>query len=471
MNRSMADLDMHRVRNIHLIGVGGCGVSGLARILLEMGFKVSGSDLREGTNTLRLKDLGVKILIGHDPSNVRDADLIVYSSAVKPDNVEILEAQAKGIKIIKRAEMLAWITNQSAKRIAVAGTHGKTTTTAMLARILENNQLQPTYFIGCDMDYAEGNAKLGQGIYSVAEADESDSSFLLLSPTIEVITNIEEDHMENFGNSEVLLDTFVKFAGNCAGDGFIAIDPTQPKNRFLMERVKARYVTYSLAGKTDLTADRLQFHNFTSRYDLVRNGKKAGEVELSVPGWQNILNSLGAFAVAFELGLEFPAIVSALRTFAGARRRFQTVGETDSVMVIDDYAHHPTEIKATLAAARAGWPDRRLICVFQPHRYTRTLLLKEQFADAFADADEVIITDIYAASEKPIPGVSGRTIADLIKGKNVNYVKRKEKVSEELLALARPGDIVLTLGAGDIYTVGKEFLSRLKLKENEISAA
>jgi UDP-N-acetylmuramate--alanine ligase len=463
----MPDLDMQRVKNIHLVGVGGCGMSGLAQILHEMGYKVSGSDSKEGPNTLRLKDLGVKIYIGHEATQVREADLLIYSSAVTMENVELAEAKGKGIAIIQRATMLSWLLNQSAKRIAIAGTHGKTTTTAMIAKVLAEAKLNPTYFIGCDMDYAEGNAKLGAGQYAVAEADESDSSFLCFSPTIEVITNIESDHMEKFGTMEALLATFEKFANQTDDQGFILVDGSDQNNQILMSKVKKRFITYGLKGEVEYSAKNLFFKNFGSKYQLVRAGKECGEVELSVPGWQNVLNSLPVLAIGFELGLDFLTIANALRTFSGARRRFQTVGEINDILIVDDYAHHPTEIKATLSAARLGWPDRRLIAIFQPHRYSRTMLLKEQFATAFSDADKIVINDIYAASEKPIPGISGATIAKAIKGKEVEYIPRKEKIVKYLMDELKSNDLVLTLGAGDIYTVGKELLAQLKLNNED----
>ncbi|KPJ65007.1 hypothetical protein AMJ44_11495 [candidate division WOR-1 bacterium DG_54_3] len=456
---------MQRIKNIHLVGIGGCGMSGIAKILHEMGYRVSGSDIREGPNTIRLKDLGVKIHIGHEPTHVREADLLVYSSAVPPENLELKEARAKGIGILKRAEMLAWLMDQSKTKIAIAGTHGKTTTTAMIAKVLDSGKFSPTFFIGCDMDYVEGNAKLGNGKFAVAEADESDSSFLYLSPTIGVITNIEDDHMERFGTMDALLATFEQFAQKVSGDGFILVDATHPNNQELMKRVKARFITYGLNGKVDFSAENLQFKQFSSRFSLKRNGKKLGEVTLSVPGWQNVLNSLPVFAMSFEFGLDFSSVASALQAFVGARRRFQTMGEIQDILVVDDYAHHPTEIRATLAAARSGWPDKRIVCIFQPHRYTRTALLKDQFGKAFADADKIIITDIYAASEKPIPGISGKTIADGISDKEVLYVPRKEKIAEYLMQDIREGDMILTLGAGDIYTIGKEILARLRIKE------
>jgi UDP-N-acetylmuramate--alanine ligase len=458
------DLDLEQMKNVHLVGIGGCGMSGIAKVLYEMGFKVSGSDVKEGVNTIRLKDLGVKIYIGHEGSQVRDADILIYSSAVKPDNPELKEAEAKGIRIAKRAQVLAWIMERSNNRVAVAGTHGKTTTTAMTAKVLEAARLNPTYLIGCDMDYEGGNARLGGGAYIVAEADESDSSFLCYSPTIEVVTNIEADHMEHFGSMEELTATFEKFMDCLSPDGLIVMDGTDHNNKLLMAKRRQKFITYGLDPAMDYSAGELTFENYSSRFVLSRAGQRVGAVELSVPGWQNILNSLAVFAVGFEFGLDFSAISGALRAFVGARRRFSTVGEQDGVLVIDDYAHHPTEIRATLKAARDGWPRRRIICVFQPHRFTRTMILKDKFAGAFDHADRTIITDIYAASESPIPGITGKTIADLLDPARTLFIPKKEQIAEQLVKELKEGDLVLTLGAGDIYTVGKELLARLKIK-------
>ena len=465
----MTDLNMERIKNIHLVGVGGCGMSGLAKILQEMGYKVSGSDLRESPNTIRLKDIGVKVHIGHESGLVREADILVYSSAITAKNIEIKEARARGLTILKRAEMLSWIMDQSQVKIVVAGTHGKTTTTAMLAKVFSVSRFQPTYLIGCDMDYVVGNAQLGNGRFAVAEADESDSSFLHLAPTVGIITNIESDHMERFGSMDVLIDTFKQFAEKVSDDGFLIMDGSDANNCELMKKLEARIVTYGLNDEMEFSAKDLTFSNFCSNFLLLHKGQELGRVALSVPGWQNVLNSLPVFAIGLEFGLGVNFIATALQGFIGARRRFQTVGEYQNVLIIDDYAHHPTEIRATLSAAKLGWPGRRLICIFQPHRYSRTTLLKNEFALAFGDADKVILTDIYAASENPIPGISGKSIADLIPDKEVLYVPRKEKIPDDLMAEIKDGDIILTLGAGDIYTVGKEILARLKIK-HEIPA-
>jgi len=441
-------------------------MSGLATILHQMGYQVSGTDSREGPNTIRLRDLGVKVFIGHEAEHVRGTDLIVYSSAVSPRNNERREGKAKEIPIIKRAEMLDWILEQNKTKIAVAGTHGKTTTTAMLAKVFDCCQLNPTFLIGCDMDYVEGNARLGSGRFAIAEADESDSSFLFYSPTVAVITNIEPDHMEQFGSIKVLQETFEKFGQRVDATGFIVLDGTNQNNQQLMAKIDRRFITYGLEGDVQYTAKNRHFDQFNSSFNLLRSGEDLGSVHLSVPGWQNVLNSLPVFAIGFEFGLDFVSIASALQTFVGARRRFQTIGEVSNILVIDDYAHHPTEIKATLSTAKLGWKERRIICIFQPHRFTRTALLQKEFGAAFTDADKVIITDIYAASEKPIPGISGKTIVDNIKDKQVEYIPRKELINDYLLSMAQEGDIILTLGAGDIYTVGKELVTRLRMRQD-----
>jgi UDP-N-acetylmuramate--alanine ligase len=459
--------DMDRVRNVHLVGIGGCGMSGIAKILHEMGYKVSGSDVKEGANTIRLKDLGVKIYIGHKAQNVREADILIYSSAVTHKNEELKEAKAKRIGIFQRAEMLSWIMDQSKNKIAIAGTHGKTTTTAMLAKVFGAALFEPTFYIGCDMDYVGGNAKMGDGKIAIAEADESDSSFLFLSPTVEVITNIEEDHIERFGSMNVLVKTFNKFARRISNDGFIVLDATNKYNRDIMKKIDTRFITYGLEGEVEYTARNIEYDKFCSRFNLIRKGEDLGQVEMSVPGWQNVLNSLAVFAIGFEFDLDFGAISTALRTFSGARRRFQTVGEHNNILIIDDYAHHPTEIQATLSAARSGWPGRRVICIFQPHRYSRTALLKDKFVKSFGDADLSIITDIYAASEKPIHGISGKIIAEGIKESDAVYIPKKQKITEYLMEKIKEGDIIMTLGAGDINTVAREIFARLKMKNSD----
>ena len=450
-----------------MIGIGGCGVSAIGKILYQLGYKVSGSDLKENSNTMRLKDLGVKIFIGHDAVQIREADLVVYSSAVPKDNVELKEALAKKIPILKRAEMLSYIMNRHKKRIAVAGTHGKTTTTSMIAKILLEAGLDPTFLIGGETDYVDGNARLGQGEYAVAEADESDGSFLELTPNISIVTNIEPDHMEYFGTYENLLKIFEEFIARLEKDGVLILGIDNPQIRSLLSKISNSRVTYGFSSDADLRALNLSFGGMGTRFDVYYKGKLLGEARLGVPGEQNVQNFLASLAVGIQAGLPFPQVVSILRSFNGAKRRFQIIGEVGGVIVIDDYAHHPTEIKATLRAARMAWDEeKRLIAVFQPHRYTRTFHLAKQFGEAFPDADLTILTDIYSAGEPPIANVDGKTIAmEVEKYKEVIYIPRKERIAEYLPTILKPGDVVLVMGAGDINTICKEILSRLKIKD------
>lgn len=462
----MKKLDIERIKNIHLIGIGGCGVSAIAKILHQMGFKVTGSDVKESSNTIRLKDLGVKVFIEHSASNLREADLVVYTSAVNNSNVELAEAHSKNIPAIKRAQMLSWIMNRFTKRIAVAGTHGKTTTTSMIAKLLYDGGLDPTYLIGGETDYVDGNARLGKGIYAVAEADESDGSFLELEPSITILTNIEPDHMEYFGTVENLQKIFEEFVALTDPAGLLILGIDSPGTEKIAKETNIRKITYSMISDADFTVKNISFNSNESSFGVLYKGKLLGEVILSIPGEQNISNSLAAIAAAMEAGIPFASIASILHSFNGAKRRFQFIGEVSGITVVDDYAHHPTEVKATLHAAKMGWgKDRRIVAVFQPHRYTRTLNMYSQFGDAFLDADLVVLTDVYSAGEAPIQNVDGRLIANEVeKRQDVIYIQRKEKIPEILAKSLKKDDMVITMGAGDIYTVGKELISRLRLK-------
>ena len=467
MDEGMTLIDIGRFKKIFLIGIGGCGVSAIGKILHQMGFEVSGSDVKESSNTIRLRDLGIKVFIEHDASHLRDADLVVYSSAVSKDNVEYAEAIAKGIPIIRRAEMLSWIMNRYKARIAVAGTHGKPTTTSMIAKILYDGGLDPAYMIGGETDYVDGNARMGKGVYSVAEADESDGSFLELDPTVTVVTNIEPDHMEYFGTVDNLNNVFEQFVNKTDKDGLLVIGIDSPETYKISKETSLRTITYGKHPESDVQAENFSFDVNGSVFNVIYKGKNMGEMRLSVPGEQNIVNSLAAIIVGIEAGVPFASIVSILKSFTGAKRRFQIIGEVNGIMVVDDYAHHPTEIKATLKAAKMGWgSERRIVSVFQPHRYTRTLNLFSQFGEAFIDSDLVILTDIYSAGETPIPNVDGKLIANEVTKcqKDVLYIPRKEKIAEMLSKNLKRKDMVLIMGAGDINTVAKELLSRLKIK-------
>lgn len=460
---------IERLKNIYLIGIGGCGVSAIGKILHLLGFKVSGSDLKESSNTIRLRDMGVKVYFGHQASNVRNADLVVYSSAIDKTNAELAEAISKQIPIMKRAEMLSWIMNRFKYRIAVAGTHGKTTTTSMIAKILYDAKLDPTYLIGAETDFVDGNARLGKGEYAVAEADESDGSFLELNPNITVVTNIEPDHMEYFGTQEKLKSTFEEFIAKTDCDGLVVIGIDSPISAEIAKSITHRKITYGLnSPEAEIRAKNFDFKSNVTTFEVMRKEKKLGDISIPIPGEQNISNTLAAVAVGLEAGVSFANIASFLHSFTGAKRRFQVLGEVDGIKVIDDYAHHPTEIKATLRAAKLGWgADHRIVAVFQPHRYTRTLALFNQFGEAFQDADLVILTDIYSAGEPPIKNVNGKLIVNEVeKHQSVVYVPRKERIPEILLKNIKPNDMVLIMGAGDINTVGRELLSRLKIKPN-----
>lgn len=457
--------DMNRIRNVHFVGIGGCGMSALAKILIKKGYIVSGSDIKESANTIRLRDLGVRVYIGHDKDNVRGADLTVISSAIPAGNPEIDGAIVSGIPIQKRAQMLSWIMDQFKTRIAVAGTHGKTTTTSMIATVLSRCGLDPTFLIGGEANDVDGNARLGAGQYVVAEADESDGSFLLLHPTISVITNIEADHMENYGTMDRLIESFRNFASIVPENGLIVLGANANDSKFGLKNIKGRnFLSYGLSSDRDYFADNFKFSERRSKFDAYERGKTLGEVTLCVPGTQNIENALATIAVCSSLGCDFSGISSAIQFFTGAKRRFQIIGESNDIMVVDDYGHHPTEVARTLEAARLGYPDKRIICVFQPHRFTRTLHLYEEFGSAFSNADITVITDIYGAGEAPIEGISGKTIFDEVRKnlKAVSYVKRKEDIVNYVLDAAKPGDLIITMGAGDITNLGKEILNRLK---------
>ena len=462
-------MDLEKAKTIHFLGIGGCGMSAIAKILHEMGKTVQGSDLKESSNTIRLKDVGIKVFIGHDEPNIRGADIIVYSSAIPKDNVEFAAAKASRIKLLARADALSYILDQFPTRISVAGTHGKTTTTSMISTMLQRGGLNPTYVIGAEADTVDGNAKLGNSHFAVAEADESDGSFLKLHPTISVITNIEADHMDYYKTMDKLVDTFTLYALSVPKDGVLIVNSDQENNRHLIDKLSGerRFILCGFNDKALIRAAKVVFNPWTTTFEVTHKGEVLGDISLSVPGMQNVGNALLAVAVGLEVGLPFSSIRDGLGYFAGVKRRFQLIGNFAGITVIDDYAHHPTEILATLSAARLNFPDKRIICVFQPHRYTRTMYLHHEFGKAFKDADIAVIAGIYSAGEDPIEGVSAKLIYDSAKrhsDKEVHYIPRKEKIVEFLLKNARENDMIITAGAGDIHTVGKEFLTRSREK-------
>jgi UDP-N-acetylmuramate--alanine ligase len=452
-----------KIEKIHFVGIGGIGMSGIAEVLLNLGYKVSGSDLRKSEITERLEQLGGEIHIGHAAGNVDRADVVVISSAVHNDNPEVIEAMERLIPVIPRAEMLAELMRMK-YGIAIAGTHGKTTTTSMVATILAKGGIDPTIVIGGRLNSIGTNARLGQGKFLVAEADESDGSFLKLSPTIAVVTNIDADHLDFYSGIEEIKDTFVEFVNKIPFYGLAVLCLDNGNIADVIPKVKKRFTTYGLSAQADFRASDVRHQGFTTSFVAHYKGERLGEISFNMPGAHNVLNALATIAVAMELDMKFEDIQAGFQSFGGVGRRFQVKGDVNGIMVVDDYGHHPTEIKATLAAAKSGW-DRRLIVVFQPHRYTRTKELFEDFVKAFYDADVLVLTDIYPAGEQPIEGVTAEALASKIKRhgqKEVTFIPDRNEVCDHLLGIVKPGDIVLTLGAGNILQAGEQLVERLK---------
>lgn len=455
---------MRKMQHVHFIGIGGSGMSAIARIMLELGYHVTGSDLKTSAAGERLEALGAICYLGHAEENLEDADLVVASTAIPPTNVELLKAREKGLQIMHRGEMLAWLMRRQ-KGIAIAGAHGKTTTTSMIALILEKNKLDPTILIGGDLTEIGGNAKLGGGDYLVAEADESDGSFLKLDPFIEVVTNIEDDHLDYYRSLDNIVAAFRDFMAKVPDAGVAVVCYDNPVIRGLLKGYERPHLTYAVDHlEADYTLRNLRFNGQATAGDVYERGELLGTLELSVPGSHNLSNALAAVAVGRFIGLPFEGIFESLKTFRGAGRRFQLRGEVDGIKVIDDYAHHPSEIKATLKAA-GQVKTGRVVGVFQPHRYTRTSLLGERFGEAFSDADIIVISDIYSAGERPIKGVSASTIVSAIEkheGREVVYLPTRQEIVDYLVQTARPGDLIVTMGAGDIWCAGVELVSKLK---------
>ena len=453
-----------RYQHIHFVGIGGAGMSGIAEVLLNMGYRVTGSDQRRGEAVERLEQLGAKVFVGHDAVNVAGAHVVVYSSAVARDNVEVAEARARQVPVIPRAEMLAELMRLK-YAIAVAGTHGKTTTTSLIASVLAEGRLDPTVVVGGRIRSLGSNARLGQGEYMVAEADESDGSFLRLTPTMAVVTTIDAEHLDHYGTLERVSEAFLAFVNKVPFYGAAVLCLDQPNVQLLIPRVEKRIITYGLESAADLTAHRLTLSGLTARFEVLHRGQPLGECALRVPGRHNVLNAMAAIAVGLDLEIPFVTIQRGLAEFSGVQRRFQVRGESRGVLVVDDYGHHPAEIRATLAAAKAGF-DRRVVTVFQPHRYTRTLHLRQEFLTAFNQSDMLVVMDIYPAGEAPIEGVTGQDLADAIRAhghRDVVYLASdRERILAHLEDVLRPGDLVLTLGAGDVGQLGRALLERLE---------
>jgi len=457
----------HRVRKVHFVGIGGIGMSGIAEVLLNLGYRVTGSDLAESDTTHRLQKLGAEIFLGHRAENLKEADVVVTSSAVRRDNPEVLAAQGSLIPVIPRAEMLAELMRMKYS-IAVAGTHGKTTTTSMIATVLAHGGLDPTAVIGGKLNAFGSNAKLGQGDLLVAEADESDGSFLRLTPTIAIVTNIDPEHLDHYRNLEEIQRAFLEFINKVPFYGLAVLCLDQENVQALIPRVSKRFVTYGLTTQANYRATDISFHGLSTTFRALADDHELGQISIRMPGLHSVYNALATIAAAFELEVGFGVIHEALESFSGVQRRFQIKGEWGGVMVVDDYGHHPTEIKATLSAAKSGW-ERRTVVIFQPHRYTRTRDLFREFLTAFNQADVLFLTGIYAASEDPIPGVKVEDLCEGIKGhghKDVTLVPEKNQVVEHVLPRLRPGDMVITLGAGDVWKVGESLIQKLKEKES-----
>jgi len=451
-----------KIRRIHFVGIGGIGMSGIAEVLLNLGYQVSGSDLKESESTRRLQSLGGEICFGHAAENIGEADVVVTSTAVRSDNVEVLEAQRRLVPVIPRAEMLAELMRMK-YGVAVAGTHGKTTTTSMVATVLTRGGLDPTAVIGGRLDAFGSNAKLGQGKFLVAEADESDGSFLHLSPTIAVVTNIDADHLDFYSGLDEIKTIFVDFINKVPFYGLAVLCLDDPNVQEIIPRVNKRFVTYGMATQADIYATDVEHKADATRFTVNDRNGRLGELSLQMPGRHNVLNALATVAVAMELGMSFKKIAEGFNGFGGVQRRFQILPDTGKIMVVDDYGHHPAEVRATLSAARKGWPQRRVVAVFQPHRYSRTQALFEDFTTAFYDADKLLVMDIYAAGEEPIPGTSAEALVEGIGGhghRDVSYCADQEAVLAELEKSMKPGDLVITLGAGSVWQVARELAQR-----------
>ncbi len=450
-----------KIQHIHFVGIGGIGMSGIAEVLVNLGYQVSGSDLKESAVTQRLSALGVQVAVGHDAKCIEGAQVVVISSAVKGDNPEVVAARAAKIPVIPRGEMLAELMRMK-YGIAIAGSHGKTTTTGMVAQVLSQGGIDPTIVIGGKLGAIGSNAKLGKGPFLVAEADESDGSFLLLSPTIGVITNVDREHLDHYKDLPEILDAFAQFGNKVPFYGSVFVCMDDPNVATLRPRLKRQVRTYGTNPQVDIRALDIRMEGWRALFRVRAFGEDLGEFSIGVPGHHMVLNALATIGVALELGVEREVIRASLASFTGADRRFQKKGERNGVTVIDDYGHHPTEIAATLAAARKGFPDKRIVVAFQPHRYSRTQALLEEFGRAFFDADVVLVTDIYAASEPPIPGLTGRSVVDAILAhgqRDASYVPRVDDLARALDEITQPGDLVVTMGAGTITTAGPAFLA------------
>lgn len=451
------------IKNIHFVGIGGIGMSGIAEILLNQGFNITGSDLHKSEITERLESLGIKIYEGHSPDNLKNADLVVYSSAVTLDNPEVKAAIERKIPVIKRAEMLAECMRMK-YGIGIAGTHGKTTTTSMVGLVLTEAGIDPTIIVGGKLHSLGGtNARLGKGDYIVVEADEFDRTFLKLTPVIAVITTLEREHLDTYKDLDDLKSAFTEFANKVPFFGFVVLCLDEPALQDIIPLINKKIFTYGISPQADIRAINITHYQNSSEFTVLYKGEELGSIKLNVPGIHNVKNSLVAVTIAKEMGVDFQTIKKALESFTGVYRRFEKKYDED-VMVVDDYGHHPTEIDVTLDGIRRGW-NRRLVAVFQPHLYSRTRDFYAEFGRSFLNSDVFICTDVYPAREKPIEGVTGELIANAAKNyghKNVYYEPDKTKIPELLKSIYKKDDIIITMGAGDIWKYGEKFVEYLK---------
>ncbi len=450
------------LKKIHFVGIGGAGMSALAKILVEKGYEVSGSDVKESAMTEVLAKLGAKIYIGQKAENVQGAEAIVVSTAIRDTNPEVVEAARLGLKKLHRSDVNAFLINNS-KGIAVAGAHGKTTTTSMLGVALDYEGVSPSIIIGGEVDYLGSNARLGKSDYLVSEADESDGTFLKYYPYVGIVTNVEDDHLDHYGTMENIIKAFTQFLNQVRPEGFGVVCFDNENIRNIVKNVKTRCISYAIDHEADYQAVNIQTDTDGTVFEVVHKGENLGQVRLHVPGRHNVLNAMAAIVTGVELGQTVPAMAEGLSMFHGAKRRFQTKGRINGIWIVDDYAHHPTEIATTLKAARQTKPGR-LICAFQPHRYSRTQLLQKEYGSCFQEADILILTDVYSAGEDPIPGIDGELLVKEVveqTGKKPVYIQDKKEIAGYLQSIAQPGDLIMTMGAGDIVKSGEELVELL----------
>lgn len=454
---------LKNIQHIHFVGIGGSGMNGIAEVLINLGYKVSGSDLKQTEVTERLASLGGKIFIGHKPEQVGNAHVVVTSSAVLPDNPEVVQAKRLKIPVIPRAEMLAELMRLK-YAVTIAGTHGKTVTTSLVSMVLAEGGLDPTVVIGGRLKNIGSSAKMGKGEFIVAEADESDGSFLKLTPTIALLTNIDDDHLDYYKTLDNIKNTFVQFVNKVPFYGSIILCGEDENIKSIIPRITRKYYTYGRGKNYDFYAENIVYEEMHTEFDLCFSGKNLGRLKLHFPGAHNVLNSLGAAAVGIELGVGFEKIRKAFLDFTGVSRRLEVKARKKDIVFIDDYGHHPTEIRVTLETIKSIWPERRLLVIFQLHRYTRTRDLARKFGPSFNSVSRIWLTDIYSAGEKPIPGISSSLILESFpaeKRETVTLISDRKALIKEVVKSLRPQDVLVTLGAGDVYKIGEEILNKI----------